>query len=50
MHFGKKGRLSPRFGGPFKIIERIGKVANKLALPGELSSVQNVFHVSMLKK
>ncbi|KAL5575262.1 hypothetical protein UlMin_016961 [Ulmus minor] len=50
MRFGKKGKLSPRYIGPFKILERIGKVAYRLALPPELSSVHNVFHVSMLKK
>ena len=50
MRFGKKGKLSPRYIGPFKILERIGKVAYKLALPSELAAVRNVFHVSMLRK
>ncbi|KAL5560626.1 hypothetical protein UlMin_036837 [Ulmus minor] len=50
MRFGKKGKLSPRYIGPFEILERIGKVAYKLALPSELSTVHNVFHVSMLRK
>ena len=50
MRFRKKGKLSPRYIGPFEILERIGKVAYKLALPLELSSVHNVFHVSMLRK
>ncbi|KAL5557176.1 hypothetical protein UlMin_039412 [Ulmus minor] len=48
--FGKKGKLSPRYIGPFEILERVGKVAYKLALPSELSVVHNVFHVSMLQK
>ncbi|KAL5569900.1 hypothetical protein UlMin_026475 [Ulmus minor] len=50
MLFGKKGKLSPRYIGPFEILERIGKVAYRLALPPELSLVHNVFHVSMLQK
>ena len=48
--FKKKGKFSPRYIGPFKFFERIGKVAYKLALLPKLSSVHNVFHVSMLRK
>ncbi|KAK6164024.1 hypothetical protein DH2020_000888 [Rehmannia glutinosa] len=50
MRFGKKGKLSPRFVGPFEILERIGDLAYRIALPTALSGVHNVFHVSMLKK
>ena len=50
MRFGKKGKLSPHFIGPIEILERVGKVAYKLALPLSLASIHNVFHVSMLKK
>ena len=50
MHFEKKGKLSPRFVGPFEILERVGVVAYRLALPPSLSAVHNVFHVSMLRK
>ncbi|GFZ09844.1 hypothetical protein Acr_21g0004430 [Actinidia rufa] len=48
--FGRGGKLSPRYIGPFDIIERIGEVAYRLALPPKLSGVHDVFHVSMLKK
>ena len=50
MRFGKKGKLIPRYIGPFEILERIGKVTYKLALPLELSAVDNFFHMSMLWK
>ncbi|XP_055824282.1 uncharacterized protein LOC129892747 [Solanum dulcamara] len=50
MQFGKKGKLIPRFIGPFEILARVGEVAHKLALPPSLSALHNVFHVSMLRK
>ena len=51
MRFGKKiGKLSPRFIGPFEILERIEKVAYRLALPPQLTGMHNVFHVSMLRR
>ena len=50
MRFGKKGMLSPRFIGPFEILDRVGEVAYRLALPPSLSVVHPVFHVSMLRK
>ncbi|GKC50040.1 putative reverse transcriptase domain-containing protein, partial [Tanacetum coccineum] len=50
VHFGKKGKLAPRYVGPFKILERIGLVAYRLRLPEKLSSVHDTFHVSNLKK
>ncbi|XP_070032298.1 uncharacterized protein [Nicotiana tomentosiformis] len=50
MRFGKKGKLSSRYVEPYKIIQRIGRVAYKLELPPEMSLVNPVFHVSMLKK
>ncbi|GJZ01766.1 hypothetical protein Tco_0519727, partial [Tanacetum coccineum] len=50
VHFGKKGKLAPRYVGPFEILERIGLVAYRLRLPEELSSVHDTFHVSNLKK
>ncbi|GJZ76901.1 putative reverse transcriptase domain-containing protein [Tanacetum coccineum] len=50
VHFGKKGKLAPKYIGPFKILERIGLVAYRLRLPEELSSMHDTFHVSNLKK
>nr|GFC10499.1 putative reverse transcriptase domain-containing protein [Tanacetum cinerariifolium] len=50
VHFGKRGKLNPRYVGPFKVIARVGSVAYKLELPKELSRVHNMFHVSNLKK
>ncbi|EOX93847.1 Uncharacterized protein TCM_002815 [Theobroma cacao] len=50
IRFAKRGKLNPRYIGPFHIIERIGPVAYRLELPPELDRIHNVFHVSMLKK
>ncbi|KAL0543836.1 hypothetical protein IC582_018941 [Cucumis melo] len=50
LRFERRGKLSPRFVGPFEILERIGPVAYRLALPPSLSAVHDVFHVSMLRK
>ncbi|GKC99626.1 hypothetical protein Tco_1169901 [Tanacetum coccineum] len=50
MCFGKKGKLAPRYVGPFEILERIGHVAYRLRLPKELSEVHDTFHVSNLKE
>ncbi|GJU07991.1 putative reverse transcriptase domain-containing protein [Tanacetum coccineum] len=50
VRFGKKGKLAPRYVGPFEIIERVGPVAYRLKLPQELSCVHDTFHVSNLKK
>ena len=43
--FGSRGKLRPRFMGPFEIVERIGAVAYHVALPPHLSSLHDVFHV-----
>ena len=50
MRFRKKGKLSPRYVGPFEILKRIKAVAYKLELPLEFSNVHPLFHVSMVKK
>ncbi|XP_015167327.1 uncharacterized protein [Solanum tuberosum] len=50
MRFGKKGKLSPWYVGPYEILKRVGKVAYELKLPIELAPIQPVFHISMLKK
>ncbi|GKC00075.1 putative reverse transcriptase domain-containing protein, partial [Tanacetum coccineum] len=50
MHFGKKGKLAPRYVGPFEILERIGPVSYRLRLSEEFIGVYDTFHVSNLKK
>ncbi|KAA3465681.1 DNA/RNA polymerases superfamily protein [Gossypium australe] len=48
--FGQKGKLSPRFIGPYLVLKRVGPVAYQLELPPELSQIHSVFHVSMLRR
>ncbi|XP_073137660.1 uncharacterized protein [Henckelia pumila] len=48
--FGKRGKLSPRFIGPYEILDKVGDLAYRLALPPALSGIHDVFHVSMLRK
>ncbi|GJQ97807.1 reverse transcriptase domain-containing protein [Tanacetum coccineum] len=50
IRFGKRGKLNPRYIGPFKILEQISLVAYKLKLPKELSNVYSTFYISNLKK
>ena len=50
LRFGKKGKLSPRFIGPYEILERVGPIAYPFALPLELAKLHDVFHVSMLRR
>ncbi|GJT16588.1 hypothetical protein Tco_0875294 [Tanacetum coccineum] len=50
IHFGKRGKLNPRYIRPFKIIAKVGTVAYRLELPEQLSRVYSTFHVSNLKK
>ncbi|CAN6711615.1 unnamed protein product [Malus baccata var. baccata] len=49
VRFGKRGKLNPRYIGPYEITERVGEVAYRLELPPKLSKVHNVFHISMLR-
>ncbi|XP_022856727.1 uncharacterized protein LOC111377832 [Olea europaea var. sylvestris] len=50
LRFGKKGKLQPRFIGPFEILQKVGNAAYRIALPPDLSTVHDVFHVSMLRQ
>ncbi|GKF10618.1 hypothetical protein Tco_0048544, partial [Tanacetum coccineum] len=50
VHFVKRGKLNPRYVGPFKVLEKVGSFAYKFELPQELSRVHNTFYVSNLKK
>ena len=50
LRFGKKGKLSPRFIGPYRVLKRVGPVAYQLELPLELDRIHDVFHVSMLRR
>ena len=50
VRFGRRGKLSPRYIGPFEILSRMGSYAYQLALPPALSTMHNVFHVLMLRK
>ncbi|XP_074377990.1 uncharacterized protein LOC141719510 [Apium graveolens] len=48
-HFGMKGKLSPRYGAPFDVMEKVGEVSYRVALPPQLSHVHNMLHVSVLR-
>ena len=50
VRFGKQGKLSPRFIEPFEILERVGTVVYRLALPPNMTGVHEVFHISMLRR
>ena len=50
IQFGRRGKLAPRFVGPFPVLEQIGNLAYKVELPEKMAGVHNVFHVSQLRK
>ena len=50
LRFGKRGKLSPRYIGPYEIVDKVGEVAYRLRLPSKLANIHDVFHVSMLHK
>ena len=50
LQFGKRGKLAPRYIGPFKILQKVREVAYKLALLPQLLGIHDVFHVSLLRK
>ena len=50
MRFGKNGKLSPRFIGPYEVFKKVGLVTYRLTLPPDLEKIHNVFHVSMLRR
>ena len=50
LRFGKRGKFSPRYIGPYEIVDKVGEVAYRLRLPLELANIHDVFHVSMLRK
>ena len=50
LRFGKRGKLAPRYIGPYRIVERVGETAYRVELPPELARMHDVFHVSMLRR
>ncbi|GJS02751.1 hypothetical protein Tco_0319259 [Tanacetum coccineum] len=50
IHFGKRGKLNPRYIGPFKVLAKVGTIDYRLELPQQLSRFHSMFHVSNLKK
>ena len=50
LRFGKRGKFSPRYIGPYEIVDKVGEVAYRLRLPLELANILDVFHISMLRK